>query len=98
MVKLQKGKSMTGENYIRFIRSNKKDEHLEKMKDDLLNLRNKWSEEYHRQDDEGNYICDLNNLGKIHEKIEKLKHYIYTYVYNRNSVEYTREFERKYLW
>lgn len=86
---------MTGENFIRL---NRHDEHLEKMKNDLSNLRSKWSEEYHRQDEDGNYIYDINELYKIEEKIEKLKSCIYTYVYNRNSIEYTREFARKYLW
>lgn len=89
---------MTGENYIRFIRSNRKNEYLEKMKDDLLKLRTKWGEEYRRQDEEGNYICDLNKLEEINKKIEQLKHHLYIYVYNRNSIEYTREFERKFLW
>lgn len=89
---------MTGENYIRFIRSDRHDEHLEKMKNDLFDLRTKWGEEYHRQDEDGNHICNLGVLEEIHEKIEKLKDCIYTYVYNRNSIEYTREFERKYLW
>ena len=89
---------MTGENYIRFIRSNRQDEYLEKMKNDLFALRNKWGEEYHKQDKEGNFICDINILEEIGQKIEKLKDYIYTYVYNRNSIEYTRAFERKYLW
>lgn len=86
---------MVGENFIRL---NRHDEHLEKMKNDLSNLRSKWSEEYHRQDEDGNYIFNANELYKIEEKIKKLKHCIYTYVYNRNSIEYTREFERKYLW
>ncbi len=89
---------MTGENYIGFIRSDKRDKHLEKMKTDLYNLRTKWGKEYHRQDEEGNYICNFGKLEDISEKIEKLKRYIYIYVYNRNTLEYTREFERKYLW
>lgn len=90
---------MTGENYIRFIRSDRKDNHLEKMLDDLQNLRTKWGEEYHRQDEEGNHICNPSKLEEIHKRIEKLKECIYTYVYNRNaSLEYVREFERKYLW
>lgn len=89
---------MTGENYIRFIRSDKRDEHLEKMKNDLSTLRAKWGEEYYRQDEDGNYICNVSILEGINKKIEKLKDYIYTYVYNRNSIDYTREFERKYLW
>lgn len=89
---------MTGENYIRFIRSDKRDEHLEKMKNDLSALRAKWGEEYYRQDEDGNYICNVGILDEINKKIEKLKDYIYTYVYNRNSIDYTREFERKYLW
>lgn len=86
---------MTGENFIRL---NRHDEHLEKMKNDLSNFRSKWSEEYHRQDEDGNYIYNANELYRIEEKIEKLKQCIYTYVYNRNSIEYTREFARKYLW
>lgn len=86
---------MVGEN---FIRHNRRDEHLEKMKNDLSNLRSEWGKEYHRQDENGNYICNLNKLEDINEKIETLKYYMYIYVYNRNSIEYTREFERKYLW
>lgn len=86
---------MTGEN---FIRHNRHDEHLEKMKKDLRNLRNKWGEEYHRQDEAGNLICDYCKLEEINNKIETLKFHIYTYVYNRNSLKYTREFTRKYLW
>lgn len=90
---------MTGENYRRFIGNNRHDEHLEKMKNDLFDLRTKWGEEYHRQDEEGNYICDINILNKIDDKIEKLKDCIYTYVYNRtDSLEEIRAFERKYLW
>lgn len=85
---------MTGENYIRFIRSKRKDEHLEKMLNDLNNLRTEWGEEY-RSDNEN---FSWNRLNEITDKIEKLKFYIYAYVYNRNSIEYTREFERKYLW
>ena len=85
---------MTGENYIRFIRGNRKDEHLEKMLEDLNNLRTEWGQEY-RSDNE-NFSWD--RLNATTDKIEKLKFYIYTYVYNRNSIEYTREFERKYLW
>ena len=90
---------MTGENYIRVIRSNSQDEHLEKMKNDLAALRDKWGEEYHRQDEEGNHICSPIVLEDINEEIEKLKKCIYTYVYNRNSsIDYIREFEREYLW
>lgn len=87
------------ESYIRFIRSNRRDEHLEKMKNDLAALRDKWGEEYHRQDEEGNHICKWGVLEDINEEIEKLKYYIYVYVYNRtDSLEEIRDFERKYLW
>lgn len=79
---------MIGEN---FTRHNRHDEHLEKMKNDLENLRDEWGEEYYGQ-------CDINKLNDIEEKIKKLKYYMYVYVANRNSIEYTREFERKYLW
>lgn len=61
---------MTGENYIRFIRSDRQDEHLEKMKNDLAVLRDKWGEEYHRQDEEGNHICNPFVLEDINEEIE----------------------------
>lgn len=84
---------MTGENFMRL---NRHDTHLEKMLWDLSNLRAKWSDAYHDTD------CDdyFDVVKKIEDKIEKLKHCIYTYVYNRNNGNYSyiREFERKYLW
>lgn len=86
---------MTGENFIIL---NRHDTHLEKMLSNLSDLRDKWSEEYHRQDEDGYYIFDSNKLDEIDEKIKNLKYYIYTYVYNRNSIEYTREIARRYLW
>lgn len=86
---------MTGENFKRL---NRHDTHLEKMISDLAKLRSKWSEEYHKQDDDGNYIFNGNTLDEIAEKIERLKNCLYTYVYNRNTVDYTREFAKKYLW
>ena len=86
---------MTGENFKRL---NRHDTHLEKMIADLETLREKWSDEYHKQDDDGNYIFDNNTLDEITEKIERLKNCLYTYVYNRNTIEYTREFAKKYLW
>ena len=88
---------MTGENFIRL---NRHDTHLEEMLHGLSKLREQWSEEYHRQDEYGDYIFDTNLLYKIEEKIERLKNNIYTYVYNRNSGNYSyiRNFERKYLW
>jgi hypothetical protein len=86
---------MTGENFIRL---NRHDEHLERMIKDLDTLRAEWGEEYRRQDEYGYYIFDSNKLDKIQERIEKLKFRIYMYVYNRNPIEYTREFEKKHLW
>lgn len=82
---------MVGENFIRLSRH---DEYLEKMLKDLSNLRDEWGKEY-RSDNEN---FSWNRLNKITDRIEKLKRNIYTYVYNRNSIEYTRQFEKKYLW
>jgi hypothetical protein len=86
---------MTGENFKRL---NRHDTKLEKMVSDLATLRAIWSEEYHRQDGDGDYIFNIDNIYKIEEKIEKLKYYIYTYYYNRHTVEEVREFSRKCLW
>lgn len=88
---------MTGENFIRI---NRHDTHLEEMLQDLLKLRQQWREEYHRQDEDGDYIFDINLLYKIEEKIERSKNNIYTYVYNRNApnYDYIRSFEKKHLW
>ena len=84
---------MTGENFMRL---NRHDTHLEKMLQDLSSLREKWNVAYHDTD------CDdyFEVVKKIEDKVEKLKHCIYTYVYNRNSGNYSyiRDFERKYLW
>jgi hypothetical protein len=86
---------MTGENFKRL---NRHDAKLEKMISDLAALRARWSEEYHRQDDDGNYIFNSDTLDEITQKIERLKECLYTYVYNRNPFEYARDFEKKYLW
>lgn len=88
---------MTGENFIRL---NRHDTHLEQMLQGLSKLREQWSEEYHRQDEDGNYICDSIKLDKINEKIKRLKYNIYTYVYSRNTpnFDYIRDFEKKHLW
>ena len=56
---------MIGENFIRI---NRHDNHLEKMKNDLLTLRHKWSQEYHKQDEEGNYIYNVFVVSKKYLK------------------------------
>ena len=87
---------MTGENFKRISRH---DPHLEKMKSDLSALRAEWGYEHHRQDEDGNFIFDNDLLNELQTKIEKLKHHIYVYIYNRfPSFEEIRNFERKYLW
>jgi uncharacterized protein with von Willebrand factor type A (vWA) domain len=93
--KATEGEKMTGENFKRLHR---RDTTLEKMIADLDALREKWSEEYHKQDDDGNYIFNNEFLNAITAKIERLKNCIYAYVYNRNTIEYTREFAKKHLW
>ena len=85
---------MTGENFKRL---NRHDTHLEKMLADLETLRDKWGEEYHKQDKDGYRIFNIDTLYEIDEKIKRLKYCIYTYVYNRNTIEYTREFSKKHL-
>lgn len=86
---------MTGENYTRFIRSDRNDKHLEKMLSDLANLRKKWGEIYHGNY-EGNYWDALHS---VEDKLNHLKHCIYSYVYNRaTDYKQIEEFERKYLW
>jgi hypothetical protein len=94
-IKATEGEKMTGENFLRI---NRPDEHLKRMLSDLDELRDKWSEEYHKQDRDGNYIFNIDNMYKIEEKIKKLKYYIYTYYYNRHTIEEVRAFTRKYLW
>ena len=86
---------MTGENFKRISRH---DPHLEKMIADLDALRDKWGEEYHRQDEDGYFIFDNDLLDEIQAKIKKLKHHIYCYIYTRfKTFEDIRNFERKHL-
>ena len=84
---------MTGENFLRI---NKHDEHLQDMLNGLAKLREDWYIAYHDTDNEKyfNIVYDIEN------KLKKLKHCIYIYVYNKNSknYDYIKDFEKRYLW